>query len=250
MHHESDSRPAGARAVGILTGVAVALELASTVGLWTHLGVLGVVLVRPSTVPALLLLAVLGPRIAAGARRWVVSSAVAGAVIALEALRSPQAYGGTRGLAGLALGALQEEVVFRGALPVTAWVLLERAGVPAAVTRLVTLFSAAGLFALQPHHLRQGALPFFLFAVLFCLCIRGPEALVPAALAHLAFNLLSLGGQSGVTGPFTRVVGSCLVLGAFVATALADSGPSGRRARGAPDPEPDGLAGWTPALST
>lgn len=242
------SLPIAARVLVVLTAV---VELASTVRLWDRLGSLGWVWIRPSAVPALLLVGVLRRRLVTGDRRWVPCCALAGGVIGYQALH-PAVYGGAGGLAGFALAALQEEVVFRGVLPLVVWVVLERAGMRQSLARAVTLAATAGLFALQPNHIRQGMLWFFAFAVLFCLCVRRPDALLPAALAHLAFNLLSFGAISGATPLLVRAVGSFAVLGAFIATVMWVSGRRPALVRDTSvvgNAGAGGLSDWIPALA-
>jgi hypothetical protein len=203
--------------------VTAGVELGSIAGRWRPLAVLGWVHVRPSAVPVAFLLIVLGPRLFSGTGRWLPFYALTGVLAAVPAAGFLDLFGGGPGLAGFALSALQEEVVFRAALPLAVWWLLDRAGTGPRLSRAGAILVAASVFAILPNHLQQatpplGVFPFIAFAVLFSLLVRRPNALLPAALAHLAINVLSVPVLHGGVSPAARGLAVAVLLAAFALT--------------------------------
>lgn len=212
---------------------AAGLELGNIFGLWRPLAALGVVHVPISAVPASLLLIAFGPRLFSDARRWLPFVLWAGVIAAVPAWCFRDLFGGPVGVAGYAVAAVHEEVVFRAALPLLVWRLLDRADVGPAWSRAGAVLVPACVFAVLPGHLRQTGsgievLPFFTFAVFFGLLVRRPSVLLPAALAHLTVNVLTVPVNYGLVSPVARMLAVAALLSVFAAVALWIAG----------DPEP------------
>lgn len=234
-----------------LVHVTAGIELASIIGWLRPLGTLGIVHVPASVVPGLIVLVLL-PGIMARRRGWWPFLLGAGASAALLAWSYRELLGGVEGISGYALGALHEEVVYRAALPLIVWRFLERAGVDRGWARTAAILVPAGFFTMLPNHLRQavgsplGVLPFFCFAVFLGLLVRRPDALLPAALAHLTVNLLTVPVIYGFVSPLSRAVAVAVLLGGFAFAALVV----------ASDPEPGpgipaggtGVGSWDPTV--
>jgi membrane protease YdiL (CAAX protease family) len=224
----------------VLVHVIAAIELTTLVGLWRPLGTLGIVRVPASLVPGIVLLTLLGRRLFSV--RWVGYLVWAGAIAALPAWLYRDLLGGPSGLAGFALAAVHEEVVFRAAFPLVVWRLLNRVGTAPQWSRAGAILLPAALFAVLPNHLRQadtplGVLPFFTFAVFLGLLVRRPDVLPAAALAHLAVNLFTIPVLYGAASPTARMVAVAVLLGgfAFMALFVADTRPVA-----GDEPAPDG----------
>ena len=242
----------------VLVHVIAGIELATLVGLWRPLGTLGIVRVPASVVPGVVLLALFGRRL--GNVRWVGYLVWAGAIAALPAWVYRDLFGGVGGVAGFAIAAVHEEVVFRAAFPLVVWRVLDRAGVGAGYSRAGAVLLPAALFAVLPNHLRQadtalGVLPFFTFAVFLGLLVRRPDVLPAAALAHLAVNLFTLPVLYGGASPTARLVAVAVLLGGFAFMALFVAGPPehepGPQGEGTHPGIPAGHAGvpsWDPNL--
>ena len=213
-----------------LAYLAVAVELAGIVGLWHPLGTLGVVHIPASTVPAFLLLAVLGGRLLAGAGRWLPFLVWAGFVAAVPAWFFRDLFGGAAGVFGYVVAAVHEETVFRAAFPLVAWRLLHRAGARPGSSRVGAVVFSAAVFAVLPNHLRQAdgvleLLPFFTFALFFGLLVQAPSFVLPAAVAHLSVNLLTVPVTHGFVSPTARTLAVGAILGGYALTAVFASDP-------------------------
>ena len=216
-----------------------AVELWSILTGWSRLCSLGWVHVRPSTIPAAALLAWLAcRRLLAGSGRWIGFATGGLLLVVLVGAAHSGIFGGPAGLAGFGVAALQEELVFRLAIPITVAGLVRRAGAGPRAAWLVGIASAAVLFSVLPNHLRQadglpGVLPFFLLSVFFGLAVRQPDAVLPSALAHLVFNMLSVSVLHGALTIEVRALATVVVLGLFTATAHEVEVARGRRQAGA-----------------
>ncbi|HLF41256.1 MAG TPA: CPBP family glutamic-type intramembrane protease, partial [Acidimicrobiia bacterium] len=194
-----------------LAYLAVAAELAGVVGLWRPLGTLGVIHVPASAVPAFLLLVVFGARLVPAARSWAPFLLWAAVVAAVPAWCFRDLFGGFDGFSGFVVAAVHEEVVFRAAFPVVVWRILDGTGIVPAWSRMGAILLPAAVFAVLPNHLFQaagavGVLPFFTFALFFGLLVRSPSFILPAALAHLSVNLLTVPVTHGFVSPGARAV--------------------------------------------
>jgi hypothetical protein len=206
-----------------LVHVIAAIELATLAGLWRPLGTLGMVRVPAAVVPGVVLLALFGRRLLS--LRWAGYLVWAGALAAVPAWLYRDLFGGAGGVAGFALAAIHEEVVFRAAFPLIVWRVLDRAGTGPALSRAGAVAVPAALFAVLPNHLRQadtalGVLPFFTFAVFLGLLVRRPDVLPAAALAHLAINLFTVPVLYGGASPTARLVAVAVILTGFAFMAL------------------------------
>jgi hypothetical protein len=232
----------------------VGLEMGTVAGLWRPLATLGITQVPASAVTGLLLLVLLGPRVFSDTRCWVPFFGWAGAIAAVPVWVYLHLFGGFGGVSGLVLAALREEVVFRAALPLLVWRLLDRKGVDPGWSRAGAILIPAAVFAILPNHLRQagsplGVVPFFAFAVFMGLLVRRPNVLPAAALSHLTVNLLTVPVIHGVVSPSAKALAVATLLGgfAFMALFVADAGHAPAEPAGIPNVDPD-VGSWDPIL--
>ena len=223
----------------VLVHVIAVVELGTIVGLWRPLGTLGMVYVPASVAPGFLLLGLFGARLISG--RWLGYILWAGAIAAVPAWYYRDLFGGPSGLAGFAIAALHEEVVYRAAFPLIVWRVLDRAGTAPAWCRAGAILLPAALFAVLPNHLRQadtvlGIVPFFTFAVFLGLLVRRPDVLPAAALAHLTVNLLTIPVLYGMVTPLVRSLAVGVLLSGFAFVALFVAGGTESES-----PEEDGI---------
>ncbi|MGH8991801.1 MAG: CPBP family glutamic-type intramembrane protease [Acidimicrobiia bacterium] len=241
----------------VLVHVIAVVELGTIVGWWRPLGTLGIVHVPASVVPGLVLLGLFGPRLVS--RRWLGFLLWAGAIAAVPAWYFRDLFDGPSGLAGFALAALHEEVVFRAAFPLIVWRFLDRAGTAPAWSRAGAILLPAVLFAVLPNHLRQadtalGVLPFFTFAVFLGMLVRRPDVLPAAALTHLTVNLLTIPVLYGMVNPLARSLAVGLLLMVFASVALFVAGRPEPEGEGEPVPgggipaDRGGVGSWDPTF--
>jgi hypothetical protein len=180
---------------------------------------IGTIPLSISLVPSLLVLLALGPRsngrVVDTARLVPFWLGVGGAYLFGWALwaRDDQAAS----VAGLAVAAVNEEVVYRFAVPLvlTSALLLMR--VPTSAAR-VTGYVVAGIWwVLLPGHRAQTdtvmmLLTFATFAAVSAIVVARSRALLPMALAHGALNIITLAQLRGDIDPGLRgILAACLV---------------------------------------
>lgn len=240
-----------------LVHVTAVIELASIIGWWPPLGTLGIVHVPASVMPGLAVLALL-PGLLAGGRKWWPFLLGGGTAAVVLAWSYQGLFDGADGIFGYALAALHEEVVYRAVLPLIVWRLLRRAGADRARSGMAAIIVPACVFSVLPYHLSQaggsplGLLPFFCFAVFLGLLIRRPDALLPAALAHLTVNLLTIPVIHGFVSPVARAVAVAVLLGGFAFVALFGTGEpepaqEAVREEGIPDSAAS-VGSWDPTI--
>ncbi|MBI2709880.1 MAG: CPBP family intramembrane metalloprotease [Actinobacteria bacterium] len=205
----------------LLLGLAVtvaAVEVLSLAGLVPGYAT-GELVVPPSIVPGLLLVAVLGrqalgrPRDVRVARvLWVAGPIlVASAFVAYQRVTSPvQAL-------GLAVASANEEVVYRFAVPAVVTAVLTALRVPTRTARIVGFATAAVWFVFLPGHQDQMSsialmAPFAAFAALTAVVVYRSGSLAAAALAHVALNLSTFLVLEGAITVRTRGVVVAVVL--------------------------------------
>jgi hypothetical protein len=182
----------------LLASVTVAVEVAGLAGAIPYIEV-GRVVLSPSLIPALVLALACGDRLLGRARTrpaatafWVAAALaiVLGAILYLRTEYPAD-------VPGLIMAALDEELVYRLAIPAVLALLLRSIRVSAPMAR-VAGFVVAGLwFVLLPGHREQmdsaaAVIPFLAFAGLSAVMVYRSGSVLAMATAHGVSNLLTI----------------------------------------------------------
>lgn len=200
-----------------LAGLTIVAEIASLlVDAGPNIGTIPMSL---SLVPSLLVLLALGPRsngrVVDAGRLVPFWLGVGGIYLFGWALwaRDDQAFS----VAGLAVAAVNEEVVYRFAVPLVLTTVLLLMRVPTSVARVTGYVVAGVWWVLLPGHRAQTdtvmmLLTFVVFAAVSAIVVARSRALLPMALAHGALNIITLAQLRGDIDPGLRgVLAACLV---------------------------------------
>jgi hypothetical protein len=206
----------------------VVLLLALVVGLVEIAGLLGVVpritigrlWISPSLVPAAVLLGLLGRRSAGRARDidaaafyWL--TALAGMLLATILL---DREGHLTDAIAVLLAALDEEVVYRFAVPTIVAAILVTFHVPSRPARVTGLTVAAVWFVLLPGHRMQAdglveLLPFVAFAALSALVVFRSGSILATTATHAVMNMLTIISFGGsMSHPVRAILTAVLLL--------------------------------------
>jgi membrane protease YdiL (CAAX protease family) len=180
---------------------------------------MGRVLISPSLIPSVVLLSLLGRRSAGRARDidaaavyWV--TVVAGFCLCLVMLDREHHL--IDALA-IVLAALDEEVVFRFAVPTVLAGILLTAHVPSRPARVAGLVVAGVWFVLLPGHQSQvqqaaDVLPFIAFATLAAIVVYRSGSILAAAATHALMNLFTIIAFGGDMSRFARSTATAVLL--------------------------------------
>jgi len=207
----------------LLAAVTAAVEVAGLTGAIPTIQV-GRIVLSPSLIPALVLAIACGDRLLGRARTRPAATAfwmAAGLAFVLGAvlyLRTDY----PADVPGLILAALDEELVYRLAIPAVLALLLRAVKVPPPLARL-TGFVVAGLwFILLPGHREQmdtaaAVVPFVAFAGLSAVMVYRSGSVLAMATAHAVSNLLTIlvWTEDVQQGARSAVLGSLLILMVF-----------------------------------
>jgi len=207
----------------LLAAVTAAVEVAGLTGAIPTIQV-GRIVLSPSLIPALVLAIACGDRLLGRARTRPAATAfwmAAGLAFVLGAvlyLRTDY----PADVPGLILAALDEELVYRLAIPAVLALLLRAVKVPPPLARL-TGFVVAGLwFVLLPGHREQmdtaaAVVPFVAFAGLSAVMVYRSGSVLAMATAHAVSNLLTIlvWTEDVQQGARSAVLGSLLILMVF-----------------------------------
>lgn len=172
-----------------------------------------------SLVPAVVLLGVLGPRSVGRARDrdrlvpfWIAMAAGLGLGVTV--------FGRTGDLvdvAALLAAAVDEEVVFRFAVPVVVTTALMLLRLPATASRRVGYVVGGVWWVLLPGHQAQTDGPvqlvtYIAFAVIAAVVVARSRALIPMSIAHCVLNIITLAAERGeITDGARGVLSGCLL---------------------------------------
>jgi hypothetical protein len=207
----------------LLAAVTVAVEAAGLTGAIPNIEV-GRVVLSPSLIPALVLAIACGDRLLGRARTrpaatayWVAVGLafVMGAVIYLRTDHPAD-------VPGLILAALDEELVYRLAIPAVLALLLRSVKVSPPLARLAGFVVAGVWFVLLPGHREQmdsiaAVVPFLAFAGLSAVMVYRSGSVLAMATAHAVSNLLTIlvWTENVQQGARSAVLGSVLILMVF-----------------------------------
>lgn len=194
-------------------GVTAAVEVASLAGLLPNIPIGGLHL-SASLLPALALVAVLGGRLM-GHTDDVHAEIVfwAAALLGLLAVSSQFAKLGQGATVAAVLGAsLDEELVYRLAIPLVLTAALTGWGLSGHRARIVGFVVAGGWFVLLPGHRAQigdvaQALPFLAFATLAALVVYRSGSVLAVVAIHACTDLFNLLALQHRLGPVPRSAG-------------------------------------------
>jgi len=172
-----------------------------------------------SLVPAIVLLGVLGPRSVGRARDrdrlvpfWIAMTAGLGLGVTV--------FGRTGDLvdvAALLVAAVDEEVVFRFAVPVVVTTALVLLRLPETASRRIGYVVAGVWWVLLPGHQAQTEgvielITYVAFAAIAAVVVARSRALIPMAVAHCVLNVITLAAQRGEITPGARgILSACLL---------------------------------------
>jgi hypothetical protein len=207
----------------LLAAVTVAVEVAGLTGAITTIEV-GRVILSPSLIPALVLAIACGDRLLGRARTrpaatafWTAAglASVMGAVLYLRTDYPAD-------VPGLILAALDEELVYRLAIPAVLALLLRSVKVSPPLARLAGFVVAGAWFVLLPGHREQmdsvvTVVPFLAFAGLSAVMVYRSGSVLAMATAHAVSNLLTIlvWTEDVQQGARSAVLGSLLILMLF-----------------------------------
>jgi hypothetical protein len=207
----------------MLAAITAAVEVAGLSGAIGDIEV-GRVVLSASVFPALVLAIACGDRLLGRARTrpaatafWITAGLafVMGAVIYLRT-----AY--PADVPGLILAALDEELVYRLAIPAVLALLLRAVGVRAPTARMTGFVLAGSWFVLLPGHREQmhsaaQIVPFVAFAGLSAVMVYRSGSVLAMATAHAVSNLLTIlvWTENVQQGARSAVLGSLLLLMVF-----------------------------------
>jgi len=234
---------------GVLVTAAAALVVDAGTA-WMGLAELhlGRVPVSPATPIALVLVALLGARAVGltrpGLRAWREFLVGAGAFAVVMGFACAATVFGWRGVGGVVLAAVSEEIVYRiGAVLLVGaacarlarrdWRDTARWGSGPALTAVI---GAAIVFSALPGHVEQMAgvtsvVPFASLAGLLGYTALRTGALVPCVLVHLVLDLVALTYLAGALAPTTRLVLATVLLAGLAVGLMAAGRRLGLRRR-------------------
>lgn len=200
-----------------LAAVTMAVEMASVL---TSSGItIGTFRVSLSLVPAIVLLGLLGPRSVGRARDrdrlvpfWIAMAAGLGLGVTVFG-RS----GDLADVGALLVAAVDEEVVFRFAVPVVITTALMLLRLPAVASRRVGYVVAGVWWVLLPGHQAQTDGPMALvtyvaFAVIAGVVVARSRALIPMSVAHCVLNIITVSAERGdITDGARGILSACLL---------------------------------------
>lgn len=226
----ADHRPTGRPAPSLVhsrTGRMLVLALA-TITMVVEMGSLladvgievGRFTLSASVVPSLLLLVFLGARSVGEARDrdrlvpfWIAMVAGVGLGATLF-----ERTGDLVDVGALLVGATNEEVVYRFAVPVVAATGLIVLKVPPTAARVVGYLAAGVWWVLLPGHQAQVAgdpgnlATYIAFAVISALVVARSRAIVPMAVAHCVLNIITIAHTRGdITAGSRSALSACLL---------------------------------------
>jgi membrane protease YdiL (CAAX protease family) len=181
-----------------LSGVTALTEVADIAGLVPPIELAGLSL-SMSTLPAMALACACGSRLLgrSSIRRAAIGFWVLSAVL-LSAMAVAYLRRGDLDLyVALIIAALDEELVYRLAIPAVIAASLRLGKVRPNPARIAGLAGAGLMFVLLPGHLEQmdslaGALPYVAFATLSALIVYRSGSILPMAIGHAIANLLTV----------------------------------------------------------
>ena len=194
------------------------VEIAGLLGILPRIRV-GRLLLSPSIVPALVVLAMLGRRAAGRARDidaaavyWV--TALAGICLSTILL---DREGHLLDSLAIVLAALDEEIVYRFAVPTVVAGILLVFHVPSRPSRVVGLVVAGIWFVLLPGHRDQvhsaaDVLPFIAFATLAAIVVYRSGSILATTATHAVMNMLTIIAFGGAMSQATRSVATAVLL--------------------------------------
>jgi CAAX prenyl protease-like protein len=194
------------------------VEIAGLLGILPRFRV-GRLLLSPSIVPALAVLAMVGRRAAGRARDidaaavyWV--TALAGICFSTILL---DREGHLLDSLAIVLAALDEEIVYRFAVPTVVAGILLVFHVPSRPARVVGLVVAGSWFVLLPGHRDQmhsaaDVLPFIAFATLAAIVVYRSGSILATTATHAVTNMLTIIAFGGAMSQATRSVASAVLL--------------------------------------
>jgi hypothetical protein len=207
----------------LLAAVTVAVEVAGLTGAIPYIEV-GRIILSPSLIPALVLAIACGDRLLGRARTRPAATAfwmAAGLAFVLGAvlyLRTDY----PADVPGLILAALDEELVYRLAIPAVLALLLRAVKVSPPLARLAGFVVAGVWFVLLPGHRDQmdtvaSVVPFIAFAGLSAVMVYRSGSVLAMATAHAVSNLLTIlvWTEDVQQGARSAVLGSLLILMVF-----------------------------------
>ncbi len=232
-----DLGPLGQRALIAGAATTVLTEIAHLFG-WLPSITVGGYGLSPSLVPAALLIALLGRRLVGRAGDPYAEVVFwAAALLALLAVGITFVRIGEASTVLAVLGAsVDEEVVYRLALPLVVTLALAGWGLRSDRARVGGFVVAGVCFALLPGHRAQmshlgDALPFLAFAALASVVVYRSGSVLAVIAIHAATDLCNLLALQNRMGPDARVA---ILLALFVLLVLAYGKPARRRAEPVP----------------
>jgi membrane protease YdiL (CAAX protease family) len=180
---------------------------------------IGRLLISPSVVPAFVVLGLLGRR-AAGRARDLDAAAMywvtVGAGICLSVVLLDREGHLVDSLA-IALAAIDEEIVFRFAVPTVIAAVLLTFQVPSRPARVAGFVVAGVWFVLLPGHQDQvqragDVLPFIAFAALAAIVVYRSGSILAAAATHAVMNMLTIISFGGDMSPIARATTTAILL--------------------------------------
>jgi hypothetical protein len=203
----------------LLTALVAALvEIAGLLELVPRIN-LGRLVISPSIVPALVVVALLGRRIAGRARDIDAAATywlTVGAGLFLSTILLDR-EGHLLDALAIAIAALDEEVIYRFAVPAVVAAVLVVFHVPSRPSRMIGLAVAAIWFVLLPGHRTQvhtvaDVLPFVAFATLAAIVVYRSGSILATAATHAVMNMLTIISFGGDMTQTARAVATGVLL--------------------------------------
>lgn len=220
---ETDA-PAGSRRRLVLTMalVTVLVEIAAMSGAVEPIWVGGIP-IPLSFLPGMGLAAVCGERLLGRSTARPAAVAYWTAIVAVLAATASiyLRYGHLDLWTGLVAASLNEELVYRLAVPAVVAFVLRVGQVRPDIARIASLVVGGAWFVLLPGHREQmstaaGALPFIAFAVLAAVIVHRSGSILPMAAGHAVSNLLTFLVWGDAVRSDARSMGLACVLGLLV----------------------------------
>lgn len=228
-----------------LAAVTMAVEMGSKlVGVTVEVGSFPL---SVSAVPSLILLAALGVRASGrpGDRERLVPFWIAMAAGMALGWTLFSATGDGIDVVALLVAAINEEVVFRFAVPLVITSALMVIRFPGRPARIVGYVVGGTWWVLLPGHQAQtdglsSLLTYIAFAVISALVVARSRALIPMSVAHCVLNIITVAALRGDIGPVGRGALSLCLLVLLVGTfAWPGDRIRGVSRRSGPEPEQD-----------
>lgn len=216
--------PAGSRRRLVLTMALVTMlvEIASITGALPPLWVGGIP-IPLSFLPGMGLAAVCGERLLGRSTHRPAAVAYWTAIVAVLAATASiyLRYGHLDLWTGLVAASLNEELVYRLAVPAVVAFMLRLGQVRPDIARVASLAVGGAWFVLLPGHREQmstiaGALPFIAFAALAAVIVHRSGSILPMAAGHAVSNLLTFLVWGDAVRSDARSMGLACVLGLLV----------------------------------